>query len=113
MSSLKYAVCTTDMQAAQKIIKRTRGRHSSKGFLFTGCPVKSATFVPCALTVLCASNGGGSLSANKQNYVHMQSTSLCAFCACCEYIISRNGPYIGGHLAFYFKLNVIQVYNVL
>ena len=22
-------------------------------------------------------------------------------------------PYIGGHLAFYFKLNVIQVYNVL
>ena len=30
-----------------------------------------------------------------------------------QYIISRNGPYIGGHLAFYFKLNVIQVYKVL
>ena len=27
--------------------------------------------------------------------------------------ISRNGPYIGGHLAFYFKLNFKQVYNVL
>ena len=27
--------------------------------------------------------------------------------------ISRNGPYIGGHLAFYFKLNCKQVYNVL
>ena len=26
---------------------------------------------------------------------------------------SRNGPYIGGHLAFYFKLNFKQVYNVL
>ena len=28
-------------------------------------------------------------------------------------LISRNGPYIGGHLAFYFKLNFKQVYNVL
>ena len=28
-------------------------------------------------------------------------------------VISRNGPYIGGHLAFYFKLNFKQVYNVL
>ena len=27
--------------------------------------------------------------------------------------ISRNGPYKGGHLAFYFKLNFKQVYNVL
>ena len=27
--------------------------------------------------------------------------------------ISRNGPYIGGHLAFYFKLNFKQVYDVL
>ena len=27
--------------------------------------------------------------------------------------ISRIGPYIGGHLAFYFKLNFKQVYNVL
>ena len=27
--------------------------------------------------------------------------------------ISRNGPYIGGHLAFYFKLNFKQLYNVL
>ena len=27
--------------------------------------------------------------------------------------ISRNGPYIGGHLAFYFKLNFKHVYNVL
>ena len=27
--------------------------------------------------------------------------------------ISRYGPYIGSHLAFYFKLNVKQVYNVL
>ena len=29
------------------------------------------------------------------------------------FVISRNGPYIGGHLAFYFKLNFKQVYNVL
>ena len=28
-------------------------------------------------------------------------------------IISRNGPYIGGHLAFFFKLNFKPVYNVL
>ena len=27
--------------------------------------------------------------------------------------ISRNGPYIGGHLAFYFKFNFKHVYNVL
>ena len=31
----------------------------------------------------------------------------------CNTDISRNGPYIGGHLAFYFKLNFKQVYNVL
>ena len=30
-----------------------------------------------------------------------------------ERLISRNGPYIGGHLAFYFKLNLKQVYNAL
>ena len=30
----------------------------------------------------------------------------------CIYIISRNGPYISGHLAFYFKLN-FKFYNVL
>ena len=29
------------------------------------------------------------------------------------HLISRNGPYIGGHLAFYFKLNFKQGYNVL
>ena len=27
-------------------------------------------------------------------------------------IIWRNGPYIGGHLAFYFKLNFKHVYNL-
>ena len=32
---------------------------------------------------------------------------------CRALVISRNGPYIGGHLAFYFKLNFKQVYNVL
>ena len=31
----------------------------------------------------------------------------------CPKHISRNGPYIGGHLAFYFKLNFKQVYTVL
>ena len=34
-------------------------------------------------------------------------------CAILARFISRNGPYIGGHLAFYFKLNFKQVYNVL
>ena len=29
-----------------------------------------------------------------------------------KYIIWRNGPYIGGHLAFFFKLNFKHVYNL-
>ena len=41
--------------------------------------------------------------------VSTQSTPRCITCVS----ISRNGPYIGGHLAFYFKLNFKQVYNVL
>ena len=28
------------------------------------------------------------------------------------HFIWRNGPYIGGHLAFYFKLNFKHVYNL-
>ena len=28
-----------------------------------------------------------------------------------ERFISKNGPYIGGHLAFYFKLNFIMYYK--
>ena len=32
---------------------------------------------------------------------------------CTVTTISRNRPYIGGHLAFFFKLNFKQVYNVL
>ena len=28
-------------------------------------------------------------------------------------LIWRNGPYIGGHLAFFFKLNFKHVYNLL
>ena len=28
------------------------------------------------------------------------------------WVIWRNGPYIGGHLAFFFKLNFKHVYNL-
>ena len=50
----------------------------------------------------------GYLSVHENTDYHkdavLQSLKLC---------ISRNGPYIGGHLAFYFKSNFKQVYNVL
>ena len=39
--------------------------------------------------------------------------SLQFFDEAVRHCISRNGPYIGGHLAFYFKLNFKQIYNVL
>ena len=44
--------------------------------------------------------------------IHLQAIEM--YNVCVEiYGISRNGPYIGGHLAFYFKLNFKQVYDVL
>ena len=44
--------------------------------------------------------GGGGGSIQPSNFASGQKMKAPPL-----FIISRNGPYIGGHLAFYFKLN--------
>ena len=48
-------------------------------------------------------------SCREDEEIDVSIMNCCIMCVNC---IWRNGPYIGGHLAFFFKLNFKHVYNL-